>query len=131
MKNLKTINLLAISLFSLSVFALENIAVIDMRTAVLSTQAADNALKALEEDATYAANLEDAQTLQAERQAIADNIVGDVKSFAADTLRRIPIPIPFTNKNIYDDIGAVRDFVEEQAQKLRGYILNELERFIG
>lgn len=66
-----------------------------------------------------------------ERQAIADNIVGDVKSFAADTLRRIPIPIPFTNKNIYDDIGAVRDFVEEQAQKLRGYILNELERFIG
>ena len=73
MKNLFKINLLAVMLLSFPVLAVDGMAVIDMRTAVLSTQAAADAFKALEEDADYAANLEEAQSLQAERQASQNN----------------------------------------------------------
>ena len=62
MKNLFKINLLAVMLLSFPVLAVDGMAVIDMRTAVLSTQAAADAFKALEEDANYAANLEQAQS---------------------------------------------------------------------
>jgi outer membrane protein len=60
MKNIFKINLLAVLLLSLPSLAAEGIAVIDMRTAVLSTQAANDAFKALEEDADYSSNLEKA-----------------------------------------------------------------------
>ena len=42
--------------------AVDGMAVIDMRTAVLATQSAADAFKALEEDADYASNLEEAQS---------------------------------------------------------------------
>jgi hypothetical protein len=63
MKNLYRLNLLAVLLLSFPALAVDGMAVIDMRTAVLSTQAASDAFKALEEDADYAANLEEAQLI--------------------------------------------------------------------
>ena len=73
MKNVFKFNFLAVLLLSVPVFAVDGMAVIDMRTAVLSTQVAADAFKALEEDADYSSNLEEAQSLQAERQAIEDS----------------------------------------------------------
>jgi outer membrane protein len=58
MKNLLKFNLFAFLMLSIPAFAVDGMAVIDMRTAVLSTQAAADAFKALEEDADYASNLE-------------------------------------------------------------------------
>ena len=66
MKNLLKLYLLSIIFISSSVFAMDGVAVIDMRTAVLSTQAAADAFKALEEDPDYSSNLEEAKSLQAE-----------------------------------------------------------------
>ena len=54
MKNLLNLNLLAVLLLTFPALAVDGMAVIDMRTAVLSTQAAADAFKALEEDADYA-----------------------------------------------------------------------------
>ena len=51
MKNIFKIKFLAILLLSLQNIQADEIAVIDMRAAVLSTQAASDAFKALEEDA--------------------------------------------------------------------------------
>ena len=112
------INLLAISLFSLSVFALENIAVIDMRTAVLSTQAADNALKALEEDATYAANLEDAQTLQAERQAIAENFEKNRETLSQEEIAKMQKDIQDKSKDLEFIAGKLQQAQEETIQRI-------------
>ena len=58
MKNIIKIYLVAFMFIAAPVFAVEGMAVIDMRTAVLSTQAAADAFKALEEDADYSSNLE-------------------------------------------------------------------------
>ena len=74
MKNIFKIKFLAILLLSLQNIQADEIAVIDMRAAVLSTQAASDAFKALEEDADYSSNLEQAQSLQAERQALAEKL---------------------------------------------------------
>ena len=78
MKNVFKFNFLAVLLLSVPVFAVDGMAVIDMRTAVLSTQVAADAFKALEEDADYSSNLEEAQSLQAERQAIAEKLQKDL-----------------------------------------------------
>lgn len=75
MKNLLFVPLFLASLFaSISAFAVEGMAVIDMRNAVLATQVAQDAFKALEEETEYAANIERATLLQSERQAIAEKI---------------------------------------------------------
>ena len=55
-----------------------------MRTAVLSTQSAADAFKALEEDDDYASNLEEAQALQAERQSIAEKLQKDLDTLSQE-----------------------------------------------
>ena len=57
MKNITKFYLLALILIASPIFAMDGVAVIDMRTAVLSTQSAADAFKALEEDPDYSANL--------------------------------------------------------------------------
>jgi Skp family chaperone for outer membrane proteins len=74
MKKLLFVPLLIASLLAaIPAFAADGIAVIDMRNAVLATQVAQDAFKALEEETEYAANIERATLLQTERQAIAEN----------------------------------------------------------
>ena len=64
MKKLLFVPLLIASLLAaIPAFASEGIAVIDMRNAVLATQVAQDAFKALEEETEYAANIERAETL--------------------------------------------------------------------
>jgi len=75
-------------LFSFSAFAVDGIAVIDMRTAVLSTQAATDAFKALEEDQHDYANLEEAQSLQAERQAIAEKLQKNLETLSQEEIAK-------------------------------------------
>ncbi len=58
MKNVFKFYLLAFLFTSAPVFAIEGVAVIDMRTAVLTTQVAVDAFKALEEEADYSSNRE-------------------------------------------------------------------------
>ena len=53
--------------FSLTTFA-QNVAVIDTQAAILQTQVAQDAFKALEEESEYASMVEDAKELQAARQ---------------------------------------------------------------
>ena len=62
MKNLNKLFLAAFLLISVPSYASDGMAVIDMRTAVLSTQSAAEAFKALEEDPDYSANLEEAKS---------------------------------------------------------------------
>jgi len=70
MKNVFKFNLFLVLILSVPVFAVDGMAVIDMRTAVLSTQAAADAFKALEEDADYASNLEEARPCKQKDKAL-------------------------------------------------------------
>ena len=100
MKNLLKLNLLAALMLSIPVFAVDGMAVIDMRTAVLSTQAAADAFKALEEDTDYAANLEEAQSLQAERQAIAEKLQKELETLSQEQIAEMQKDIQEKGKHL-------------------------------
>ena len=100
MKNLLKFNLFAALMLSIPAFAVDGMAVIDMRTAVLSTQAAADAFKALEEDADYASNLEEAQSLQAERQAIAEKLQKELETLSQEQIAQMQKDIQDKGKDL-------------------------------
>ena len=131
MKNLFKLNLLAIMLLSLPVFAFDGMAVIDMRTAVLSTQAAADAFKALEEDPDYAANLEEAQSLQAERQAIAEKLQKDLETLSQVEIAELQKDIQDKGKDLEFLAGKIQQAQEETAQKVFAENGAAMQKIIG
>ena len=118
MKNLLKFNLFAALMISIPAFAVDGMAVIDMRTAVLSTQAAADAFKALEEDADYASNLEEAQSLQAERQAIAEKLQKELETLSQEQIAQMQKDIQDKGKDLEFLAGKIQQAQEETAQKI-------------
>ena len=118
MKNLFKFNLFAALMLSIPAFAVDGMAVIDMRTAVLSTQAAADAFKALEEDADYASNLEEAQSLQAERQAIAEKLQKELETLSQEQIAEMQKEIQDKGKDLEFLAGKIQQAQEETAQKI-------------
>ena len=131
MKNLFKLNLLAIMLLSLPVFAVDGMAVIDMRTAVLSTQAAADAFKALEEDPDYAANLEEAQSLQAERQAIAEKLQKDLETLSQVEIAELQKDIQDKGKDLEFLAGKIQQAQGETAQRVFAENGAAMQKIIG
>jgi len=118
MKNLFKFNLFAALMLAIPAFAVDGMAVIDMRTAVLSTQAAADAFKALEEDADYASNLEEAQSLQAERQAIAEKLQKELEALSQEQIAEMQKEIQDKGKDLEFLAGKIQQAQEETAQKI-------------
>jgi|TARA_X000000368_G_scaffold240533_1_gene189940 outer membrane protein len=118
MKNLFKFNLFAALMLAIPAFAVDGMAVIDMRTAVLSTQAAADAFKALEEDADYASNLEEAQSLQAERQAIAEKLQKELETLSQEQIAEMQKEIQDKGKDLEFLAGKIQQAQEETAQKI-------------
>jgi len=118
MKNLLKFNFFAALMLAIPAFAVDGMAVIDMRTAVLSTQAAADAFKALEEDADYASNLEEAQSLQAERQAIAEKLQKELETLSQEQIAEMQKEIQDKGKDLEFLAGKIQQAQEETAQKI-------------
>ena len=118
MKNLFKLNLFVVLMLSIPAFAVDGMAVIDMRTAVLSTQAAADAFKALEEDADYASNLEEAQSLQADRQAIAEKLQKELETLSQEQIAEMQKDIQEKGKDLEFLAGKIQQAQEETAQKV-------------
>ena len=74
--------------FSLTTFA-QNVAVIDTQAAILQTQVAQDAFKALEEESEYASMVEDAKELQAERQSLAETLQKDAETLSNEEIAEL------------------------------------------
>ena len=131
MKNLLKLNLFAALMLSIPVFAVDGMAVIDMRTAVLSTQAAADAFKALEEDADYSANLEEAQSLQAERQAIAEKLQKELETLSQAQIAEMQKDIQEKGKDLEFLAGKIQQAQEETAQKIFAENGPAMQKIIG
>ena len=119
MKNLLFVPLFLASLFaSISAFAMEGMAVIDMRNAVLATQVAQDAFKALEEETEYAANIERATLLQTERQAIAEKLQKDAETLSQEEIADMQRDIQEKGKDIEFIVGKVQAKQSETADKV-------------
>ena len=131
MKNLLKLKLFAALMLSVPVFAVDDIAVIDMRTAVLSTQAAADAFKALEEDADYASNLEEAQSLQAERQAIAEKLQKELETLSQEQIAQMQKDIQDKGKDLEFLAGKIQQAQEETAQRVFSENGAAMQKIIG
>ena len=118
MKNIFKLRFLAILLLSFQNIQADEIAVIDMRAAVLSTQAASDAFKALEEDADYSSNLEQAQSLQAERQALAEKLQKELETLSNEDIAKMQKEIQELGKDIEFLAGKLQQAQEETAQAI-------------
>ena len=118
MKNIFKRKFLAILLLSFQNIQADEIAVIDMRAAVLSTQAASDAFKALEEDADYSSNLEQAQSLQAERQALAEKLQKELETLSNEDIAKMQKEIQELGKDIEFLAGKLQQAQEETAQAI-------------
>jgi len=74
-----------ISLFSMSSLA-QNVAVIDTQAAILQTQVAQDAFKALEEESEYASMVEQAKELQTERQSLIETLQKDAETLSNEEI---------------------------------------------
>ena len=131
MKNVFKFYLLAFLFTSAPVFAAEGIAVIDMRTAVLTTQAASDAFKALEESADYSSNLEEAQSIQAERQAIAEKLQKDGETLSQQEIAQMQKDIQDKGKDLEFLAGKIQQAQEETAQAVFASTGPSMQKIIG
>ena len=131
MKNLLKLNLFAALLLSIPAFAVDGMAVIDMRTAVLATQSAADAFKALEEDADYASNLEEAQSLQAERQAIAEKLQKELETLSQEQIAKMQKDIQDKGKDLEFLAGKIQQAQEETAQRVFAQNGAAMQKIIG
>lgn len=118
---MKILNKLFLTLFlviSIPSFANDGIAVIDMRVAVLSTQQAQDTFKALEEDADYAASVEQAQTLQADRQALAETLQKDGETMSQEEVSDAQKAIQEKSKDLEFIVGKIQAKQNETAEKV-------------
>jgi outer membrane protein len=131
MKNILKLNFLAILFMSIQHINADQIAVIDMRAAVLSTQAASDAFKALEEDPDYASNLEEAQGLQAERQELAEKLQKDLETLSNEDIAKMQKEIQELGKDIEFLAGKLQQAQEETAQKVFVTSGPSMQKIIG
>ena len=119
MKKLLFIPALLISLLvSVPLLSVERAAVIDMRTAVLATQIANDAFKALEEESEYAGNVEKAKLLQSERQSLAEKLQKDAETLSQEEIADMQRDIQEKSKDLEFIMGKIQAEQNETAEKV-------------
>ena len=131
MKTIIKFYLLALTFVASPIFAMDGVAVIDMRTAVLSTQSAADAFKALEEDPDYSANLEEAKSLQADRQTIAEKLQKDLETLSQEEIAQMQKDIQDKGKDLEFLAGKIQQAQEETAQKIFTESGPAMQKIIG
>ena len=131
MKNIIKFYLLAFVFVASAIFAMDGVAVIDMRTAVLSTQSAAEAFEALEEDADYSANLEEAKSLQADRQTIAEKLQKDLETLSQEEIAQMQKDIQDKGKDLEFLAGKIQQAQEETAAKVFSDSGAAMQKIIG
>ncbi|MBR51758.1 MAG: hypothetical protein CMD58_04520 [Gammaproteobacteria bacterium] len=131
MKNIFKNYILTILFIASPLFALEGVAVINLQQAVLGTQAAADAFKALEEEAEYAANVEQVQTLNADRQAIAEKLQKDRETLSQDEILEMEKEFAEKGQDIQFIAGKIQQAQQEVVQQLFNDLGQSVQRIVG
>ena len=105
-------------LFAVPSFAVDGAAVIDIRTAVLATQAAKDAFQSLEEETEYANNLEQARVLQTDRQALAEKLQKEAETLSQEEITDMQRSIQEKSKDLEFIVGKIQTKQNETADKV-------------
>ena len=112
------LGLLLTGFFAIPAIALDGVAVIDLRTAVLATQAAKDAFEALEEESEYSGNLEQARVLQTDRQSLAEKLQKEAETLSQEEISDIQRSIQEKSKDLEFIVGKIQTKQNETADKV-------------
>ena len=104
-----------LGLFSVTISA-QNVAVIDTQAAILQTQVAQDAFKALEEESEYASMVEQAKELQTERQALVESLQKDAETLSNDEITELQKDIQENQTDLEFILGKIQAKQNETIQ---------------
>ena len=120
----KNIFFVIVGFSTLAIYS-QNIAVIDMRAAVLSTQVAQDAFKALEEESEYSSMVEQAQQLQSDRQSLVEKLQKDGETLSPEEVNSLQRDVQEKTTDLEVILGTV-EVVTRQLDPALRKILAEL-----
>ncbi len=118
MKNIIKFYMLTFLFTASPLFAVEGIALINLQEAILTTQTANDAFKALEEEPDYSANMEQFQTLQADMQAIAEKLQKEQETLSQEEILEMQKEYQEKAKDLEFVGGKLQQARQETAQKI-------------
>ena len=118
MKNIIKFYLLTFLFIASTLFAVEGIAVINIQEAILKTQTANDAFKALDEDPDFSANMEQAQTLQADMQTIAEKLQKEQETLSQEEIVEMQKEYQEKSQDLEFIAGKIQQARQETAQKI-------------
>ena len=117
MKKLVTFTISASLLVMFTTPALsQNVAVIDTQAAILQTQVAQDAFKALEEETEYASMVEQAQQLQNDRQALVESLQKDAETLSNEEITELQKDIQEKTADLEFILGKIQTKQNETVQ---------------
>ena len=117
MKKLVTFTISASLLVMFTTPALsQNVAVIDTQAAILQTQVAQDAFKALEEETEYASMVEQAQQLQNDRQALVESLQKDAETLTNEEITELQKDIQEKTADLEFILGKIQTKQNETIQ---------------
>tara|TARA_B100000214_G_scaffold329951_1_gene270057 strand:+ start:518 stop:1051 length:534 start_codon:yes stop_codon:yes gene_type:complete len=104
-----------LAFFSISAFS-QNVAVIDTQAAILQTQVAQDAFKALEEETEYSSMVEQAQKLQNDRQALVETLQKDAETLSNEEIAELQKDIQEKTADLEFILGKIQTKQNETVQ---------------
>lgn len=102
-------------LFSIPAFS-QNVAVIDTQAAILQTQVAQDAFKALEEESEYSSMVEQAQKLQNDRQSLVETLQKDAETLSNEDIAELQKDIQEKTADLEFILGKIQTKQNETIQ---------------
>ena len=102
-------------LFSIPAFS-QNVAVIDTQAAILQTQVAQDAFKALEEESEYSSMVEQAQKLQNDRQSLVETLQKDAETLSNEDIAELQKDIQEKTTDLEFVLGKIQAKQNETIQ---------------
>ena len=104
-----------LALFSISAVS-QNVAVIDTQAAILQTQVAQDAFKALEEETEYSSMVEQAQKLQNDRQTLVETLQKDAETLSNEDISELQKDIQEKTADLEFILGKIQTKQNETIQ---------------
>ena len=86
----------------------QNVAVIDTQAAILQTQVAQDAFKALEEETEYSSMVEEAKELQAKRQNMVEKLQKDAEALSNEEIAELQKDIQENGQDLEFILGKIQ-----------------------
>ena len=117
-------------LFSIPAFS-QNVAVIDTQAAILQTQVAQDAFKALEEETEYSSMVEEAKELQAKRQNMVEKLQKDAEALSNEEIAELQKDIQENGQDLEFILGKIQAKQNETVQSVATELNPQMMKIIN